>query len=212
MTRFFRNAAVAPAAAILPIALALIRVLPAAAQRPDLFTAVEEPPSSADVPDVFDEATLRGRVVTLDAARLAEARAGVSGVAGRATLRLNLFGRQCWATGGRYRVHALEERRLRLLAPSNRTSMRPRSTGRRGGAARAGRAARSRPRRRLTAPHGPTPSPTPSCPATSSAAASSPSTPTSTASTSSTGLRPRPCGRSPTRCSAAPRGPWSRPP
>ena len=91
MTRLFRNAAVAPAATILSIALALIQVLPAAAQRPDLFTAVEELPSSADLPDVFDEATLRGRVVTLDAARLAEARAGVSGVAGRATLRLNLF-------------------------------------------------------------------------------------------------------------------------
>lgn len=91
MTRLYRNAAVASAAAILPIALGLIQVVPAAAQRPGLFTAVEELSSSADPHDVFDEATLRGRVATLDAARLAEARAGVSGVAARATLRLNLF-------------------------------------------------------------------------------------------------------------------------
>ena len=88
LSRLLPNTGVVPAATI----LALMLVAPAAAGQPgDLFAPVGGPPVTADSPDVTDPATLRSRVVTLDAERLTEARAAVSGPAGRALVRLNLF-------------------------------------------------------------------------------------------------------------------------
>ena len=73
------------------VSLALLLVAPAAGQPGDLFAPVEGPPATTDPRDETDPGTLRIRVVTLEAERLTEASAAVSGPAGRAALRLNLF-------------------------------------------------------------------------------------------------------------------------